>query len=271
MRGTKADVLVIFDCCHAGGFGGHKVRSGRSNFEFIAACGVDEKAALPGETSFTNALMWALKELKTGLQYPFMSKSLVDKIKTCPSLAKDQKPELRRRDYHADGTVWIAPLDTPKLELQSESKAERREVDHEYIDLRLSFYRRVKPEDAGSIAKHLSRLVQDEKDFAAKHIDLINVSDPVSKYAKIWKDTTAEGRKRKNSSVSLQTDGMISPTTLLIGVAGRKTMYYSKKLFLLMLQQIHHHFFNNNTKASIPSRSQHLTTFVCFSSVGYQN
>ncbi|KAF2268850.1 hypothetical protein CC78DRAFT_575834 [Lojkania enalia] len=213
---TKADVLVIFDCCQAGGFGGHKVRAAKPSFEFIAACGKDKPAAPPGEKSFTSALIWAMKELRD--YSPFTSLTLVDKIIQYRHLAKWQIPELQRRDQYANGTVWIAPFNDRQQETYSEPQSERRLAHHEYIDLRLNFYRQVTPKDAGEVAKHLSRLVNDEPTFSAKHIDLINVgTSHISKYVDYWRAAVGE-RNRKRRGSSFGSDATISPTSISDGV-----------------------------------------------------
>src|SRR5438034_4531070 len=67
---TDVDVLVIFDCCHAGSLcRPYRSRHGRC-FEFLAACTADKKTRKPGPDSFTSALIWALKEL---VEKPFFS------------------------------------------------------------------------------------------------------------------------------------------------------------------------------------------------------
>jgi hypothetical protein len=206
---TAGDVLVIFDCCNAGGFGGHKVRaSPMSNFEFIAACGIEEVAAVPGESSFTQALMWALDDLKKQGDYPFMSSTLVERIKQCPQLYKNQTPELRRRE----GTVWLAPLNMEKVGKQGQPHSERRKSHGQYIDLRLHFYRSVTPVDAQNVAQHLSDLVND-KDTFAKHIELLDVSSSISKYVAKWV-ATANNKKRKRRASTFSTDVSLSPTSI---------------------------------------------------------
>lgn len=176
---TEADVLVIFDCCEAGGLGGLKVRHSRPSFEFIAACGKKERTPRPGERSFTSGLMWALKELRE--DYPFSAITLVEKIKKYPLLLETQSPELLRRNEFADGLVWISPLNVVGPKPEAAVQSVKRDPRHEYIDLRFNFYRRVKTEDAKNLAKHLSPLVSSEESFGAKHITLLDISSTFSK------------------------------------------------------------------------------------------
>jgi hypothetical protein len=81
---THADVLVIFDCCEAGSVGGYKSRARRPNFEYITACGEGDYTGIPGEKSFTSALIWSLNELCD--QAPFTSDQLVKKTREYPHL-----------------------------------------------------------------------------------------------------------------------------------------------------------------------------------------
>ncbi|ORY09325.1 hypothetical protein BCR34DRAFT_589428 [Clohesyomyces aquaticus] len=203
---SRADVLVIFDCCQAGSFGGWKVRANLPHFEYIAACGPDEPAALPGPNSFTSAFMWALKDFKDKEDCPFRSVELVDKIKT---KLKGQTPELQVRDRHAIGEhVWITPLNVHTPTKQRAAQGEHRHAHHQYIDLRFNFYRKVEPRDAGNVAKHLSRLVNDDDGFA-KHITLMGVSSPAADCIKRWTQIA----RRKRSISSFQSDMMSETIT----------------------------------------------------------
>jgi hypothetical protein len=196
---SAADVLVIFDCCEAAGIGGKKVRSSRASFEFIAACGETERTKRPGKTSFTSALMWSLEKLRN--EAPFTSITLVDTIKTYKHLLKTQHPELLRRDKFADNLVWIAPLISgPQPE--AIAKSEHRNPRHEYIDLRFNFYRRVEPHDAENLAKHLSRLVNNEEAFAAKHISLLDISSTFSKAITVWRKSSTSSKRKSISTTS---------------------------------------------------------------------
>ena len=136
------------------------------------------------------------------------------RVKESPTLYREQIPELQRRDHDQEGIVWIAPVGELESKKVHESISEHRHVHHEYIDLRLSFYRQVKPEDAQNVAQHLSRLVNDFDDFA-KHIDLINVSDYVTRYAHHWRRTTSEGRERRKSMTLYQQNQITTSETYL--------------------------------------------------------
>ncbi|KAF2675675.1 hypothetical protein K458DRAFT_397715 [Lentithecium fluviatile CBS 122367] len=207
IKARSADVLVIFDCCSAGGFGGYATgrASRQTPFQCIAACGSFERTPKPGPTSFTSALIWALKGLRS--HHPFTSRNLLDKIKEHEQLPKTQHPTLLRRDEYNDALVWIAPLKLAKNESVT-TRSERRNPSHEYLDLRLNFYRRVRKNDAEMVAKCLSKLIHEDRAFQAKHIVLLDKTSAHSKA--IVNFTSGINKKRKRSTSSLSQ----SPTAL---------------------------------------------------------
>jgi hypothetical protein len=143
--------------------------------------------------------MWSLTQLRT--EAPFTSITLVDTIKKYKHLPKTQHPELLRRDEFADNLVWIAPLiNGPQPE--AIAKSEHRNPRHEYIDLRFNFYRRVEPHDAENLAKHLSRLVNHEELFAAKHISLLDISSTFSKAITVWRKPGMSSKRKSISTTS---------------------------------------------------------------------
>ena len=96
LRDTQADVLQIFDCCYAGTL---VTRSPSTrSFEYLAATGAGDTTPCPGPTSFTSALIWALKELKEELGR-FTTQQLTEKIKNgAPHFSRDQTPILSKRN-----------------------------------------------------------------------------------------------------------------------------------------------------------------------------
>ncbi|KAF2028208.1 hypothetical protein EK21DRAFT_114122 [Setomelanomma holmii] len=197
IKAKSADVLVIFDCCSAGGFGGYRSAK-QPPFQCIAACGSRERTLKPGPNSFTSALIWALEQLRT--QHPFTSRTLLEKIEEYSGLPKKQRPELLRRDEYNDAIVWIAPQKLGKNELVAD-KGELRNPSHEYLDLRFNFYRRLEKSDATIMAKCLSKLIHDNKDFQAKHIVLLDKTSTLARVNRAL--TSVVHKKRKRSTPSL--------------------------------------------------------------------
>ncbi|KAL8703684.1 MAG: hypothetical protein Q9201_003138 [Fulgogasparrea decipioides] len=89
------------------------VRGMDRRFEYLAATDSMGRTPVPGEDSFTTALIWALKELKEKkLGGRFTTDELVREIKhNAPNFPKDQKPVLSDRDNGAcAGRIILHPL-----------------------------------------------------------------------------------------------------------------------------------------------------------------
>lgn len=215
IKPSKADVLVIFDCCNAGAFGGYNVRNfDHIPFQCIAACGPKERTRKPGSESFTSALIWALKELRHSSHKPFTTNALLEKIKTYPELPRGQKPCLRKRDENNDGIIWIAPQTLDKNE-EPITGSEHRNPTHEYIDLRFHFYRRVKVEDGKIVAQCLSKLIHDGSGFDAKHIMVLDKSSVHSKAVQGFITSGLE-RKRKRSTAPISSPTLPQESSALM-------------------------------------------------------
>ncbi|KAI4256671.1 MAG: hypothetical protein LQ352_001989 [Teloschistes flavicans] len=118
LKPAEADVLEIFDCCHAGTVG--LVRGTDRPFEFLGACAHKGSTKAPGSNSFTTALIWALKKLKEDMPGGrFTTRDLERKIKDAPEFPKGQEPQLLdRENYHA-GRIILGPLPKEGLEVKA--------------------------------------------------------------------------------------------------------------------------------------------------------
>ncbi|KAL8717669.1 MAG: hypothetical protein Q9225_005106 [Loekoesia sp. 1 TL-2023] len=105
LRPAEADVLEIFDWTQLTGY---------RLFEYLAATRPQDTTELPGDKSFTSALIWALERMvEEKPQGRFTTKELLDKIKTdAPNFPKDQTPVLSDRDdtKHPAGRIMLHPL-----------------------------------------------------------------------------------------------------------------------------------------------------------------
>ncbi|KAL8724055.1 MAG: hypothetical protein Q9181_007006 [Wetmoreana brouardii] len=99
LKPADADVLEIFDC----------------SFEYLAATKPMDPTELPGERSFTSALIWSLEKLvQEKPQGRFTTKELLDEIRTkAPNFPKDQIPQLSDRDNTKcpAGRIMLNPLE----------------------------------------------------------------------------------------------------------------------------------------------------------------
>ena len=83
------------------------------NFEYLGACGATEVTPLPGETSFTSALIWALKRLlETKPEGRFTTSELLAEIRdNAPHFPKEQHPVMRDRETgNHTGRIMLHPL-----------------------------------------------------------------------------------------------------------------------------------------------------------------
>ena len=105
----QSDVLQIFDCCYAGTLATRGIS--QQSFEYLAATAADDTTASPGKTSFTSALIWALKELAKDSSARFTTVHLLGKIQEAPNFPDDQKPILsKRRENPANERIILHPL-----------------------------------------------------------------------------------------------------------------------------------------------------------------
>lgn len=109
LRETRADVLQIFDCCYAGILGTRSPST--QSFEYLAATAAGDETPCPGPTSFTSALIWALKELEREFGR-FTTQQLTNKIKNgAPSFPPDQTPVLsKRNNLNSTSFIMLEPI-----------------------------------------------------------------------------------------------------------------------------------------------------------------
>jgi hypothetical protein len=113
LRKTKADVLVIFDCCCAGlllcrppELGG---RRARRKFLYVAACRAKQRTPSAGLQSFTSVMIWALGELAAGGS-GFTVRRLVRTLMSYEHFPRGQEAVVfESRFGTVEGDIWLAP------------------------------------------------------------------------------------------------------------------------------------------------------------------
>ncbi|KAI9685827.1 MAG: Phosphatidylinositol-4-phosphate 5-kinase [Bathelium mastoideum] len=135
--GSEADVLLIFDCCYAGLIGrAHDL----NRFETLAACTADSRTHIPGKSSFTAALIWALEQLYSEKQF-FTSSELRARITEHQHFPKVQYPQLNQR-VPSHSFIVIAPFSSPAAKLPvtpPQEQAAPQDAQASYIDIRIHF------------------------------------------------------------------------------------------------------------------------------------
>lgn len=183
IEATRADVLVIFDCCYSGSL--QTIRAPRNRrFETLGASGYNETTPGPGPRSFTSALIWALGQLKD--TDGFDTKELKDKIREAPGFPKDQQnPVLFHHPRHSDEHVWIAPQLVERcggpLSPSKPSPRYREDRPSEFLDVRFRFSKRQDEQQVAHFAQGLSKFAREEGSSLGIHRMELNDYAPLLK------------------------------------------------------------------------------------------
>lgn len=196
IRETKADVLVIFDCCHAG----ELERSVRGHwkhraFEYLAATSAKSTTRKPGPRSFTRALIWSLNHLAETRPF-FSTTELLRTIHNeAPHFPRKQCPRLSEGQLPAKRKIMIAPLTSesktraaeaasqaPSSQREDEADDSGEERSHDFL-LRFVFDCDITEEMLKTIASHIKDLIKggeiNAKDVAWEGINGVNYRDAV--------------------------------------------------------------------------------------------
>ena len=168
IKATRGDVLVIFDCCHAGELE-KNVRSSftRRAFEYLAATSAKSTTRKPGPHSFTTALIWALKSLG-GTGKSFSTQELLTKIlNDAPDFPDDQYPRLSERGSACLRRIVLMPLNKdvtiqpPAIGTEEEEEGPRTD-----LSLRFVFNKSITQTVVTNLAVELRRVISGD-DFKA--------------------------------------------------------------------------------------------------------
>jgi len=181
IRATKSDVLVIFDCCHAGELE-RNVRSNftRRAFEYLAATSAKSTTRKPGPRSFTTALIWALNDLVAS-EKRFTTQVLLSKILNAPDFPEDQSPRLSERGPACLRRIVLAPLNDDAVSNVSDTNPQdEEEGTRQDLSVRFVFSKRITEKMVTGLAVELRRLIS-EGDFKATTIlwEGINFKSPI--------------------------------------------------------------------------------------------
>ncbi len=165
IESTDAEVLVIFDCCHAGVLCRPAHRSAVGpNFEFLAACDAKGTTRKPGPSSFTAALIWGLEGLST--KSYFSSAQLCNTLIDAPNFPDDQFPRIFPRYRPSGQYITIAPLSPVRGSPSKQGQEiphyrDEYDFDWEYVDLRFHFPKELNDDLFRQTAHTLSRVLHD--------------------------------------------------------------------------------------------------------------
>ena len=192
IKDTSGDVLVIFDCCYAGVLAKKTRSASDRNFEFLAACGSDERTEMPGENSFTTALIWSLEELVKS-KPSFTTQQLLRKINTdAPNFPHTQLAHIIPRGEDETSCVRrlvLAPLPKPgekdERRLPPEDTKPKGQIKH-YLDLRFFYDAPPTKDEILYLSQSLKDMIVNER-ISARHIGWLKMTDIVKNVWDQWK------------------------------------------------------------------------------------
>lgn len=215
---TMSDVLVIFDCCHAGLLCRPAFRGRRRSFYYVAACKDDQKTRSSGKSSFTSAFDWALKELAHSPG--FTVTRLVKKLMEHEPFPRDQQEAVVYPSRFGPGAheIWISPL-PHKRTARKTSLGQGRLAGEDLptaniLDLRLHFSNHAPPEHIEETAIVLKDLLETKSSLHFHRITFIDHTSLVEWSAKHWLKKIRRRSLAKDSTAPAK-----QPSTLIISEA----------------------------------------------------
>lgn len=111
LESSKSDVLLLMDCCYAMASLEIPCRGAKM---LIGACGTDQRAAIPGEFSFTSRLLNALKILSNNFQHGVSATAL--QIYVASMMAQAPNPWFEQASqmklFAGSGDIWLERIVT---------------------------------------------------------------------------------------------------------------------------------------------------------------
>ena len=201
IQDTDADVLLIFDCCHAGRLSRPYRGFDRSFFEFLGACSEDQTTMGPGASSFTRALTWALKELARK-EEAFSTAVLRDTIMKYDRFPESQYPVLSDRHLPGEHILISRKGLGSQSNTAAPSKVERaKELENkEYIELRFHFDNKIEDDHFDETANVLKSLMGSSKARWSR-VTFVEKNSVLEKSAMKWRQAFLS-RKKSNSIAS---------------------------------------------------------------------
>lgn len=190
---TKADVFVIFDCCHAGLLCKPAYRDNSRCFQYLGACAANERTKRAGEASFTAAITYAFNELAT--RPGFSVNELVTLVQKAPHFPRTQQhPQLYGGRFEPSiEYIYMAPTpingesaSPPQGEYRDEAIAKTKA--YEFLDLRFFFEKKVTEEQLKDVARELRHVLHHQRKFDCLKVSLVRKAS-VSDWASLkWKE-----------------------------------------------------------------------------------
>lgn len=195
LKDRQGDAFAIFDCCDAGSL---CFSRGPLRFEFLGACCDKQTTKPPGDSSFTTALIWALRQLKNTPRGWFSTPELQKKIKDYKDFPSDQWPHLGHREKESAGLdhVVLAPSAHIIRETGHDPVSPRtRRVDHHFVDLRFHFDRPYSDESFSALSQEIRWLIEQER-IDSKRVTFIRKFERLREIVDHWQGLTKRGSRK---------------------------------------------------------------------------
>lgn len=207
---TKADVFVIFDCCHAGLLCKPAYRDNSRCFQYLGACAANEVTKRAGQASFTAAITHAFNELAT--RPGFSVNELVTLVQKAPNFPRTQHPQLYGGRFEPSiEYIYLAPApingesaSPPQGEYRDEAIAKTKA--YEFLDLRFFFEKKVTEEQLKAVARELRHVLHHQRKFDCLRVSLVRKASVASSK---WKELM---ESMKNLPRSQPDTPIVAPT-----------------------------------------------------------
>lgn len=232
---ARSDVLVIFDCCHAGLLCCPATRGHRRKFQYVAACKADQRTASAGRRSFTSATIWALKQLtdRPGFTVTKLVQTLL-RYEHFP-LYQQEVVVYPSRFGPAEEDIWLAPMterrsdgqDAPDTNLSSDERTDNLPT-ADILDLRLHFSDHATAAHIEDTAQALRNFLETSQDLHFHRVSFLDHTSYVQWCARHWLGQTRRARSTSEGMARAQAASDLIDTSAADKDGGQQTDFSSK-------------------------------------------
>ena len=209
---AESDVVVIFDCCHAGLLCRPAYRGPRRSFYYVAACDADQQTYSSGDKSFTSAMIWALKKLAhtPGFTVTRLVETLMQHK---PFPREKQEARVHTSRWGPGHEIWIAPSPEKRnpgavsaLPDSRPSSSAREDLlpTADILDLRFHFADHAAETHIRQTALDLKDFLETNKSLHFHRISFIDHTSFAKCIAARWIETHRRRKSARESLTSVQ-------------------------------------------------------------------
>lgn len=208
---AESDVVVIFDCCHAGLLCRPARRGPSRSFHYVAACKADQTTRASGEKSFTAAMIWALKDLADSPG--FTVTRLVEKLMQHePFPREEQEAVIYTSRFGPGRDIWIAPTpekrdpDPASLTVDARPSSAREDLlpTADILDLRFHFAQHATVAHITETARMMKDFLDTKQSLHFHHISFIDHTSFVKWGAEHWLGVYRKGKVAREGATPVE-------------------------------------------------------------------